>query len=321
MSDKYNAIWLSNSSINDFLSCERLYYLKYIFRNQYTGNKISISNPYLSLGIAVHNVIENLKNIKTENREKEIKENLLNNFKKEWKKFSLKMGGFKNEEQEREFFERGENMIKKIINNPKNLLQKIIPESYFWNRYKHNGMLPNYFLSENDNLILCGNIDWLEYLENDNSIRIIDFKTGRNDENDYSFQFPIYYLLISNLDKNKKFNITEFAYWYLDQENKKDGNEHDEFHIIKIDEEKLKEIKIIENKILEIGKKIKKAREEKLSESDWICTNEKIKGEGCKHCRDFEKVYNFIVNKNKKENTEVEFLGQDEYGKDLFFIK
>ena len=56
-------------------------------------------------------------------------------------------------------------------------------------------------------------------------MRIIDFKTGRNDEDEDSFQLPIYYLLLTNLQKengkNKIYNIKEAAYWYLDYENKK----------------------------------------------------------------------------------------------------
>ena len=39
--------------------------------------------------------------------------------------------------------------------------------------------LPSYWLSEEDNIMLCGKIDWLEYLKEEDAIHIIDFKTGK----------------------------------------------------------------------------------------------------------------------------------------------
>lgn len=329
MPDKYKSVWISHSSINDFLSCDRLYYLKNVFKDPMTRRKINIASPHLSLGIAVHKVIEDLKKIKSEDREKEIKENLLENFKNEWKKYTGKKGGFTAPEEEKGFFERGENMIERVVNTPAHLLNKIIPLNYF---YKGD-LVPNYYLSTDENLILCGSIDWIEYLESEDKIRIIDFKTGRNDEDDDSFQLPIYYLLISNLMKEnskKIYEIKEAAYWYLDHDNKKDGSEHDEFHVVAIDEEKIKEIQETEKKILEIGIKIKNLREK----GEYKCKNETVEGEGCRYCRDFEKVFKFVQNRknNMSENTisldldgeeinHVEYLGISDYNQDMYFVK
>ena len=39
-----------------------------------------------------------------------------------------------------------------------------------------------FFISGEENIILCGKIDWLEYVPSDGSLRVIDFKTGRSDE-------------------------------------------------------------------------------------------------------------------------------------------
>ena len=332
MLDKYKAIWLSHSSINDFLSCKRLYYLKNVFKDPATRRKINIASPYLTLGITVHKVIENLKNIKTIDREKEIKENLLNNFKEEWKKYNIKKGGFESEEEEKVFFERGIEMIKKVIENPNVLLNKIIPLSYFYT----GDMIPNYFISPEENLILCGSIDWIEYLEKEDSLRIIDFKTGRNDEDEDSFQLPIYYLLLTNLQKengkNKIYNIKEAAYWYLDYENKKENTVHNEFQTIKIDNKKLENIEKVKEKIISIGRDITLFRES----SDFKCNNENEVGEGCKHCQNFEKVYRFIEKREleKKENTKtilldnenniqknVEYIGVSDYNQDMYFVK
>jgi hypothetical protein len=329
MPDKYKSVWISHSSIRDFLSCDRLYYLKNVFKDPSTRRKINIASPYLTLGIAVHKVIEDLKKIKSEDREKEIKENLLNNFEKEWKKYEGKKGGFQTEEEEKSFYLRGEEMLQKIIDNPKILLNKIIQQNYF---YKGD-IVPNYYLSEDENIILCGSIDWIEYLEQD-AIRIVDFKTGRNDEDDDSFQLPIYYLLISNLMKQnsqKIYNIKEAAYWYLDHDNKKENSEHEEFHIVKIDDMKLESIHETEKKILELGVQIKNLREKGV----YVCPNEKMKGEGCKSCRDFERVYKFIQNrKNNFSETKVidlnlegddlenvEYIGISDYNQDMYFVK
>jgi len=41
-------------------------------------------------------------------------------------------------------------------------------------------------------------VDWLEYKEETDSVRIIDFKTGKFDEDPDSLQLPIYYLLATH---------------------------------------------------------------------------------------------------------------------------
>ena len=87
--DPYTAIWLSHSSINDFLSCKRLYFLKNIFKDPISKRKINIVSPYLSLGIAIHNTLEPLKEIETTNRELYIKNNLINNYKNNMIKYVL----------------------------------------------------------------------------------------------------------------------------------------------------------------------------------------------------------------------------------------
>ena len=48
--------------------------------------------------------------------------------------------------------------------------------------------LPYYWLSEEDNIILCGKIDWLEYLPDQDGVHIIDFKTSKYDEAPQSLQ-------------------------------------------------------------------------------------------------------------------------------------
>lgn len=330
MVDKYKSVWLSYSSINDFLACPKMYYLKNVFKDPITNRKVSIASPYLTLGSTIHKVIENLKNLPTEKRGEYISKNLLTDFEKEFKKYPLHKGGFEGKEEEMEFYKRGEEMIQKVVENPRELLHKIIPIKYFYD----GNLVPNYYISEEDNLILCGSIDWIEYLEETKNLRIIDFKTGRNDEKDNSLQLPIYYLILTNLQKqnNKErvYELQELAYWYLDQDNKKEGNTHNEFQIVKINEKKLSEIEKARVNIIEIGKKIKAYRES----GNYICPNEKVVGGGCRHCQEYEKILKYIQNREilkdpnifktldiGGEANEVEYVGVSDYNQDTYYLR
>ncbi len=65
--DKYSAVWVSHSSINDFLKCPRAYFLHNMYKNP-RGMKINVVNQHLSLGIAVHETLEGLLVYKAEDR-------------------------------------------------------------------------------------------------------------------------------------------------------------------------------------------------------------------------------------------------------------
>ncbi len=52
-----DAIFISHTSLKDFLNCPRSYYLKNIYRDKKTGYRIQITNPYLTLGALVHDAI------------------------------------------------------------------------------------------------------------------------------------------------------------------------------------------------------------------------------------------------------------------------
>lgn len=276
--DKYSSVWVSHSSIADFLKCPRSYYLKNIYKNE-KGKKINITNPNLSLGIAVHNTLEGLAKYKAEER---FLNPLENTFEEEWKKVSGKQGGFRSEQEEKEFKERGIGMILRVAKNPGPLAQKIIRLPLV-----HNDMPPNFFLSEDENIILNGKIDWLEYVPEDDSIRLIDFKTGKNEEKENSLQLPIYLLLLNNLQKRK---VSGAAYWYLERD--------DGFVPVVLPDVK----KAYEN-VLEIARKVKTAREKK----EFSCP----RGEGgCFACRPFEKIL----------KGEAEFIGLGTYGQEMYIV-
>ena len=277
--DKYSAVWVSHSSMGDFIRCPRAYYLHNVYKDPKTGNKISIVNGALSLGVAVHNTLEALKEIPLEER---MSRNLLTDFEAEWTKVSGKTGGFKDEVEETTAKERGEAMIRRVIAAPGPIAQKTV-------RLKSgkNDMIPNFYLSEDENIILCGLIDWLEYIPEDDSVRVIDFKTGKNDENEDSLQLPIYLLLLNELQKRK---VSGAAYWYLDRE---DG----------FVEKTLPTVESAKERVLEVARKVKEAREKK----EFTC----LRGEaGCFNCKPYEAIL----------KGEAESLGVGGFGQDLYFL-
>ncbi|MBL7159594.1 PD-(D/E)XK nuclease family protein [Candidatus Microgenomates bacterium] len=253
--DKYTAVWVSHSSIYDFLKCPRAYFLRNIYKDPTTGRKISLINPALALGQTIHKTLEALSVLSVETR---FNEPLLERFDRAWSKISGEKGGFDSESQEERFKQRGEKMIKMVIQNH-GPLQKLA--------VKIKEDLPWYWLSEKDNIILCGKIDWLEYLKEIDSVHIIDFKTGRGVEDKNSLQLPIYHLLVHNCQQRK---VAKASYWYLDR-NKKPT------------EQKLPNLEKAHEKVLAVAKKIKLIRQ--LKKFD--CPEGK---EGCRHCQPLEKI-------------------------------
>lgn len=253
--DKFSAVWISHTSINDYLHCPRAYYLKNIYKDKTSGRKIQVTGPALALGSAVHSVIESLSNIPTDSR---FDESLVIKFDDIWGQFSGKKGGFVDLEAEHQYKERGKTMLRRVMDNPgplKNLSIKI------------RETLPYYWISEAENIILCGKLDWLEFLQDSDSVHIIDFKTGKKEETTDSLQLPIYHLLVHHCQKRP---VSKASYWYLG--------------LSDVPQEKtLPDLKLAHEKVLEVGRKIKLAR--KLEKFD--CPNGSL---GCLWCLPFEEV-------------------------------
>lgn len=282
MADKYKAVWVSHSSIADFLKCPRLYYLRNVYKDPKTGHKVTVMTPPLALGQSVHEVIEFLSLLPTEER---FGAKVFDEYDKAWKKVSGKLGGFKSKKEEEEYKERGRKMLSKIFENPGPLKNKAVKIK----SVEGETNLPWYFLDEEENIILSGKIDWVEYLEDSDSIHIIDFKTGRNEEKEESLQLPIYTLLAKNLQKRP---VTKISYWYLD-----DGNEKD------LVEMKLPNEKDAYDRVYEVAKRIKTGR---------LINHLKCpKGEkGCFACTPLERVL----------KGEGEKVGESEYRQDIYIL-
>lgn len=278
--NKYSAVWVSHSSLGDFIKCPRAYFLHNVYKDPKTNHKINIVSPALSLGVAVHEVVEGLLNFKAEDR---ATQPMFEQFETAWQKVTGKIGGFTSPEEELVAKERGLKMIDRVQNNLGPLLNKAIKL-----KDHESGMPPNFYLSEDDNIILCGKIDWLEYLPDTDSLHIIDFKTGKHEESDDSLQLPIYLLLLDNLQKRE---VAKASYWYLET----DDN---------LTEKKLPNISDARVKVLAVAKQVKTAREDKKFD----CPKGAL---GCFACRPFEKII----------TGEAEFVGVGGYGQDMYLVK
>jgi len=274
--DKYTATYVSHSSISTFLACPRAYFLKNVYKDPKSKHKIKIMSPPLALGQAVHEVIESLSEIKTDLR---FKTPLLEKFEQIWQKLSGKNGGFFDKDTEFKYYSRGQVMLSRVQNNPGPIGDLAI---------KINQELPQYWLSEKDNIILCGKLDWLRYYPDSNTVEIIDFKTSKYEEPDDSLQLPIYHLLATHCQSRP---VTAVSYWYLESSDT-------------LTPKILPNLTESETKILKIAQKIKLQRA--LGKFD--CPSGEA---GCRDCRPYEKVL----------NGEAEYVGLDDYKADVYILK
>ncbi|MCR4329262.1 MAG: PD-(D/E)XK nuclease family protein [Candidatus Roizmanbacteria bacterium] len=271
--DTYSALWVSYSTLNDFLTCPRAYYLKNIYRYPQSGNKIALMTPALALGQAVHEVIRALSAIPSSNRFQQSPILLLD---KQWEKIAGKMGGFHSQKHEDIYKKRGEDMMRRLLNNPG-------PLAHLTLRLKKE--LLSFWLSKEEQIILCGKIDWLEYIQKHDSVHIIDFKTSRGSEEEGSLQLPIYYLLARAVQKR---NIDGVSYWYLDRNNSPTPMD-------------LPDEKSAKETVLSLAKDVKLAKQL----NRFIC-----KHGGCQACRPYEKI----------ALGGAECIGTNDYKRDVFIL-
>ena len=166
-------------------------------------------------------------------------------------------------------------MLKRVEEHPGPLLNKAIK--------LQTDFIPYYYLSDEDDIILCGKIDWLEYLEESDSVHIVDFKTGKNEEGEESLQLPIYLLLASNLQSRP---VSKASYWYLDKSDE-------------LIEKELPNIVDSKDKVLTVARRIKLARQL----NHFVCPKN-----GCMKCRPLERIL-----KSEGEKVGVSDTRQDIY--------
>jgi ATP-dependent exoDNAse (exonuclease V) beta subunit len=236
---------------------------------------MNVVAPPLALGVAVHETLEHLLTVPAQQR---FAAPLVSAFEKNWQKVAGKLGGFLNEADEATAKARGRAMIERVERNPGPLANKTIRLSQ---------ELPSYFISAADNIMLCGKVDWLEHIPADDSVHVIDFKTGHGEEREDSLQLPIYSLLLANVQKRR---VSGASYWYLERDDAPkpvalpDPNEAYE-------------------RVIQVAREMKRAREQKK----FVCP----RGEGgCYACQPFEKIV----------RGEAEHVGVGGYNQDLYLI-
>ena len=234
-----------------------------------------VSAP-LTLGQAVHEVIESLSKINTTER---FKRSLLDRYEENWRrKYTGKRGGFTSPDEEQRYKERGAAMLRRVMANPGPLERLSV---------KIKADLPFYWLSEADGIILCGKIDWLEYIPEKDAVNILDFKTGKREEDASSLQLPIYHLLVHNTQARK---VAGASYWYLETSDEPVAKE-------------LPDLESAEEQVLAIAKQIKLARKLEL----FKCPHGE---QGCFACRPLEAIL----------RGEAEFIGESEYKQDMYLL-
>lgn len=275
MPDKFTATWVSHTSIATFRKCPRAYFLGNVYRDPKTNHKIQLVSPSLALGQCVHEIIESLSTLPSTER---FKRSLVERFEECWKRFSGKRGGFTSDADEVVFKERGAAMLRRVMEHPGPLMRLAV---------KIKADLPQYWLSPEHNIILCGKIDWLEYLPEEDAVHIIDFKTGKNEEDSTSLQLPIYHLLVHNTQARR---VAKVSYWYLANSDE-------------LVEKELPDLETAHEQVLTIAKQIRLARKLEL----FKCPQ----GEnGCYACRPLEKIV----------KGEAEYIGESEYHQDMYII-
>ena len=246
-----------------------------MYRDAKTNNRINVINPPLALGQTVHLVLESLSLLRAEDR---LKEPLIEKYNEAWKNITGELGGFKNEAEELEYKNRGAIMVNRVMFHPGPIVNKAVK------LVSPDQLPPRYFLSEKDDILLCGKIDWLEYLPATDSVHIIDFKTGNNEEKEDSLQLPIYALLVKNCQNRY---VSKISYWYLEKDNEPR-------------EMKFPDLEEAYSLILSIALKIKEAR----ATNTFACPKN-----GCFACKPLEQV---VEGKAK-------FVGTSDY-QDIYII-
>lgn len=274
MPDKFSAVWVSHSSLSDFLKCPRGYYLRNVYKDPQSNHKIQLISPPLTLGSAVHEVLEGLSLLPVKTR---FNQSIVEKFNQVWEEYSGERGGFFDLDTEHRYKERGLKMLLNVQKDPGPLAELAVKIK--------NMDLPHYWLSEEDNIILCGKVDWLHYLPDSDSVHIIDFKTNKSEEKPNSLQLPIYLLLVQNIQKRP---VSKASYWYLELPNN-------------LVDRPLPDPSQSEKEILDIAKKIKLARQL----NKFSCPKN-----GCIHCLPYEAI---IQGKGK-------LVGVDKLRKDLYVL-
>ncbi len=264
-----NALFISYTALKDFQRCPRAYYLKNRYRDPKSGYRLQIASEAMTLGSVVHDTIKWF----LQTNRLATKEDLIKKYRNNWLKYRGKRGGFKSDEDEAVFGKKGLQILDSFFDNRANLVPNL--PAYDFLKFLIDGKI-----------VLNGKIDFLGVLP-DGSLHVVDFKTGRKEEED-SLQLHIYAILAeSNFQKA----VSKISYWYLERE------DFPKEAVLDPLEGKLEWIK---NKALEINDAIK--------EDNWVC----IEGDNqYNECRSYQAI---IDGKGEFQ------FADDDFKKNVYFL-
>lgn len=190
------ALFISYTALKDFLKCPNSYYLKNRYRDPKSGYRLQIASGPMTLGSLVHDAIKwYLQTNRVANKDQVIKK-----YRNHWLKYRGKKGGFLSSEQEGDFGKRGLQMLDNFLKNV-SILEPNIP-AYDFLRYQLDAKI-----------IFTGKVDFIGRLA-DETLHILDFKTGAKDEED-STQLHSYAIMAESTFQKP---VSKLSYWYLDRD-------------------------------------------------------------------------------------------------------
>jgi len=182
-------LYLSPFKISMFLECPRRYKFHYI---DGLAEKFKKPKPHFTMGENVHRTLKEFyDSLPPQKRTKENLENLLREI---WRQ---NRAGFRDREEEKKFGLLALSMLNKFYQETDITKKPLLLEK-------------SYKINLSKEIILQGKIDRVD-LEGDGLV-IIDYKTGKEPEDNDYLQLIIYSIIISQ-KINKQ--IKEASYWYL----------------------------------------------------------------------------------------------------------
>jgi hypothetical protein len=194
---KENIFYISPNKLKIWLECPRKYWHYYLHEpTKYQEPP----RPYYTLGEAVHDTLNSFFSLIPQIRSKE---RLFDQFELHWNSVKNQEGGFKNSVEEEDYKKRAIRMLEHFYTN-EDTKAKPYRLSPFSTKY----------IPLTNSVMLGGKIDRVD-LEPDDTLHIIDYKTGREDLDD-PHQLPIYDLLVREWLKKE---VSKLSYLHLESGN------------------------------------------------------------------------------------------------------
>ena len=194
---KDGRFYISPNKLKIWLECPRKYWHYYL--HEPTKYK-EPPRPYYTLGEAVHNTLNSFFSLVSQIRSHERLFDLLERY---WQAARNQEGGFKDAAEEKIYKDRAVSMLE-------NFFQK---EDVTITPFKLSPSSTKY-IPLNDTVMLGGIIDRVD-LEPDDSLHIIDYKTGKEDRDD-PYQLSMYAILARNWLKKP---VSKLSYLHLESGN------------------------------------------------------------------------------------------------------